>query len=44
MGHLAVWKIQEEMVAELRKKGIAVPEKVMNDLKTARTLIRIPKT
>jgi hypothetical protein len=44
MGHLAVWKIQEEMVAELRKKGVAVPDKVMNDLKTARTLIRIPKT
>lgn len=44
MGHLAVWKIQDEMVAELRKKGVAVPDKVMNDLKTARTLIRIPKT
>lgn len=43
MGHLAVWKIQEEMIAELRKIGIAIPDKVMNDLKMTVTLIRIPK-
>jgi hypothetical protein len=44
MGYLAVWKVQEEMIADLRKRGVAIPEKTMNDLKTARTLIKIPKT
>ncbi len=43
MGHSAVWKIQEEMIADLRKRGITIPEKIMNDLKTAKTIIRISK-
>jgi hypothetical protein len=41
MGNLAVWKVLEEMVIELRKKGLTVPSKVMNDLKSARTMIKI---
>lgn len=43
MGHSAVWKIQEEMIADLRKREVAIPEKIMNDLKTAKTIIRISK-
>lgn len=31
----------EEMVVEFRKKGFVVPEKIMNDLKSARTMIKI---
>jgi hypothetical protein len=41
MGNLAVWKVLEEMVIELRKKGLTVPSTVMNDLKSARTMIKI---
>jgi hypothetical protein len=41
MGHLAVWKVLEEMVIEFRKKGLPVPATVMNDLKSARTMIKI---
>jgi hypothetical protein len=41
MGHLAVWKVLEEMIIEFRKKGLPVPATVMNDLKSARTMIKI---
>jgi hypothetical protein len=44
MGYLAVWKIQEEIVTDFRKKGKTIPEKTMNDLKSARTLIKMLKT
>lgn len=38
MGYAVTWKILEEIVIELRKKGIAFPEKVMADLRSANTL------
>ncbi|HLE75556.1 MAG TPA: DUF2096 family protein [Candidatus Bathyarchaeia archaeon] len=41
MGHLAVWKVLEEMIMEFRKKGLPIPATVMNDLKSARTMIKI---
>jgi hypothetical protein len=41
MGYLAVWKVLEEMIIEFRKKGLPVPATVMNDLKSARTMIKI---
>jgi hypothetical protein len=41
MGYLSVWKVLEEAVAVLRRKGVVAPEKVMDDLRSARTLIRI---
>jgi len=44
MGYLAVWKVQEKMIAELRKAGVAIPDGIMSDLRTARSLISIPQT
>ncbi|MEM2099311.1 MAG: DUF2096 family protein [Candidatus Bathyarchaeia archaeon] len=41
MGYLAVWKILEEITVALRRRGVSVPEAVMNDLKAARTMIKI---
>jgi|Deesub1362A_J573_1020465.scaffolds.fasta_scaffold00420_4 hypothetical protein len=41
MGYLAAWKILEEMIIEFRKKGVEIPSKVMNNLKSARTMIKI---
>jgi hypothetical protein len=41
MGYLAVWKILEEMIIEFRKKGSPVPASVMNDLKSAKTMITL---
>lgn len=41
LGYLGVWKVLEKMIADLRKKGLAVPDKVMKDLKSARTMIKI---
>jgi hypothetical protein len=41
MGYLAMWKVLEEMVADFRKRGIIIPAEVMNDLKSAKTLINV---
>ncbi|MEM3699377.1 MAG: DUF2096 family protein [Candidatus Bathyarchaeia archaeon] len=38
---MAVWKVLEEMILEFRKRGIAIPAEVMDNLKSARTMIKI---
>jgi hypothetical protein len=43
MGYLSVWKVLEEMITEFRKKGITVSTEVMDNLKSARTMIKILK-
>jgi hypothetical protein len=41
MGYEAVWKVLEEIVIELRKKGVSTPPNVMNDLKSAKILMKV---
>ena len=41
MGYSETWKILEEIIIELRKKGFTTPETVMSDLKSAKTMIRL---
>jgi hypothetical protein len=41
MGYQAVWKVLEEIIIEFRKKGVATPQSVMNDLKSAKVLMKI---
>lgn len=41
MGNLAVWKVLEEMVIELRKKPVGMPLEILNDLKSAKILLEI---
>ena len=36
-----MWKVLEEIVIELRKKGVKIPSNVMNDLKSAKILIKV---
>jgi hypothetical protein len=43
VGHVDRWKILEEMIADFRKKGRTVPTRIISDLKSARTMIRILK-
>jgi hypothetical protein len=43
MGYLAKWKVLEDMVAEFRRRGVTVPADVINDLKSAKTMIMILK-
>ncbi|NWF87137.1 DUF2096 family protein [Candidatus Bathyarchaeota archaeon] len=43
MGYLTAWKVLEQMIADLRKRGIAIPADIMNDLKSAKILINILK-
>ncbi len=41
MGYEAVWKVLEEIIIELRKKGVTTPQRIMNDLKSAKVLMKI---
>ena len=44
MGYKAVWKILEEIIIELRKKGLEIPPNVMNDFKSAKILMNVITT
>jgi hypothetical protein len=41
MGVLAIWKVLEEITIEFRKKGIAIPQNIIDDLKATKSLINI---
>lgn len=41
MDYEAVWKVLEEIIIELRKKGVETPSNIMNDLKSAKILIKV---
>ena len=41
MGYSETWKILEEIIIEFRKKGLTMPETVMSDLKSAKTMIKL---
>jgi hypothetical protein len=43
LGYLAVWKVLEEMITDLKRRGVAVPTNILNDLRYARTLINVLK-
>jgi hypothetical protein len=43
MGHLASWKVLEEMITDFRRRGIVVPTEIMSDLRSAKTLINVLK-
>ena len=44
MGYLAAWRILEEMIVDFRKNGIAPPVQILNDLKSARTMMSVSRT
>lgn len=44
MNYEHLWKVLEELFVELMKKGVAVPEELLDDLKSAKTLITIYNT
>jgi hypothetical protein len=42
MGHnMATWKLLEEMMIELKKKGVVTPSDVMEDLRAAKSMIKL---
>jgi hypothetical protein len=43
MGYLAVWKVLEQLITDIRRRGVQVPVNIFNDLKYARTLINVLK-
>lgn len=45
MGHnLASWKLLEDMMLELKKSGVTIPGKVVEDLRSAKSMIQLTKT
>ena len=44
MSHVAKSRLLEEVIIQLRRKGLEIPASVMSDLKSARTLMKIEKT
>ena len=43
MGYEAVWKVLSDLVTELRRRDEAIPPEVMEDLRSAKTMIQILK-
>ena len=43
MDYLSTWKVLEEMIKDFRKKGLTIPAKIMNDLKSAKIMLKILK-
>jgi hypothetical protein len=43
MSHVAKSKLIEEIIIELRRKGLEIPANIMSDLKAARTLLVVEK-
>jgi len=42
MGHnIASWKLLEDMLIELKRKGIAIPANIMEDLRAAKSMIKL---
>jgi hypothetical protein len=42
MGHnMAYWKLLEKMTIELKKKNVAIPENIMGDLRSAKSMIKL---
>ena len=41
MSHTATWKVLEDLMIELRKKGVTIPPEVLTDLKSAKLMIKI---
>jgi hypothetical protein len=43
MGYPSAWKVLDNMTADFRRKGVAIPDKVINDLKAAKTILSMPE-
>ena len=41
MGYTAKWKVLEDLMVELRRKGVEMPPTVVNDLRSAKLMIKI---
>jgi hypothetical protein len=44
MGYTATWKVLEELMLDMYKKGAAVPPNVINDLRNAKLMIKISES
>jgi hypothetical protein len=43
LGYQDTWRVLEKMITDFRRRGKPVPSRIMEDLKSARTMIRLMK-
>lgn len=43
MGHIQVWKTLDSLIAEFRKRGKPAPANIIEDLRSARTMMQVLK-
>ncbi len=44
MSHMVTWNILENLMLELKKKGVVIPSNVINDLRSAKLMIKISES
>ena len=44
MSHAVTWKILEDLMIEIKKKGVTIPPNVINDLRSAKLMIKISES
>lgn len=44
MNHTAAWKTLEDLMIELKKRGVTIPPNVINDLRSAKLMIKISES
>jgi hypothetical protein len=44
MGYIATWKVLEELMLDMHKKGVSTPASVVNDLRSAKLMIQISES
>ena len=43
LNYYALWKLMADLIMELKRRGESIPPRVMNDLRSAKTMIEIAK-
>ena len=44
MSHTATWKVLEDLMMELKKKGVTISPNVINDFRSAKLMIKISES
>ncbi len=43
LNYYAVWKLMADLIRDLKRRGESIPPKIMNDLRSAKTMMEIAK-
>ena len=43
LNYYALWKLMADLIGDLKRMGISIPPQIMNDLRSAKTMVEIAK-